>query len=345
MRAPLLLACGLLGCTAAKPPAGDDTAPVTTDTDTTPTDPTFTETLPPDALHILAAGSPAQGDLGHPLTELSVDLETRWFLDLPEYDGTAGTARQPNGDTVYVRSSLPPDYASALERVDADGNLLWSHDEFFFGDFAFAHGLAETPDGDFLIADTVMARVIAVTEDGELLWELPFTGSTTRLPNGLDLQTGTDGVTRIVVSELFRTGPETSDRVEVFQLGGRTDVPTLEWTFTGGEGSSERLWPHGPRFLEDGAVLVNFAARGQIARLEAGVVDTVVPEVPGVLAFPRDTLVLPDGTWLVADAGAEVVRIFDPLGSFQVVDAVAVPGVFGLARVDCAADGGLPCLQ
>lgn len=316
------------------------------DSDTTPTEiPPFEETLEPDALHVIAAGTPAPGDGGHALTELSLDLVAGWTLDLDGYDGSAGSVRQANGDTVYVRSSLPPDYASAIEAVDADGALLWSHDEMFAGDFAFAHGLAMTPDGDFLVADTIMSRVTAVSPAGATLWSLGFVvDGVTRLPNGLALGTDTEGVTRIVVTELFRAGLDTSDRVEVYRLGGRTDVPTLEWTWSGGSGTSGRVWPHGPRFLDDGSVLVNFAALGQVAHFVDGVPVEQAPATPGALAFPRDTLVLPDGTWLIADAGMELVRVYDPYGRFEVVGAVTAPGVFGLAPVVCAADGGLPCL-
>ncbi len=303
----------------------------------------FVETLDPDQLHVLAASSPALGDPGHALSELTVDLDVRWSVDFEDADGVAGAVRIPEGDTVYVRSALPPDFASTLERVTAGGALVWSHDEFFEGAFSFAHGLVVTPDGAYVIADTIQSRVFAVTEEGAVRWELTFReGGGGRLPNGLDLRTDAQGVTRIVVSLLAGGGG--SDRVAVYRLGGPTDVPTLEWTFEGGADRDDRLWPHGPRFLDDGTVMVSYAARGRIAHLVEGQEDWVVPEEPGVLAFPRDTLVLPDGTWLVADAAAEVLRIHDPLGRFEVVDAAYVPGVFGLTGVICGEGGGLPCL-
>ena len=318
-----------------------DSAPYSATSDTAAP---FVETLEPDELHILTVGSPAAGDPGHPVAELSASLEVRWSLDFDNSDGAAGAVRDLGGETTYVRSSLPPLCNSALERVGPDGTLLWSRTAFFSGNLSFAHGLVRTPEGDYVIADTILSRLFAVSEEGVVLWDFSFGQDAVRLPNGLDIQTGDDGITRIVVSELGSSITEDPDRVEVYRLGGRTDVPTIEWTFTGQSGADERLWPHGPRFLEDGSVMVNYAARGQIAHLNGGVEDWRVPETPGILAFPRDTVVLPDGTWLVADAGEEVLRVYDPFGSFQIVQAAYVPGVFSIQAVVCGDGGGLPCL-
>ncbi|MDP2309386.1 MAG: hypothetical protein Q8P18_25420 [Pseudomonadota bacterium] len=310
------------------------------------TAPAFVETLDPDQLHILAASSPALGDPGHPLAELSLDLEVRWSVDFDNGDGTAGAVRFDNGETVYVRTALPPNFFSSLERVAADGTLLWTQHAFFSDNLSFAHGLVRTPDGDYLIADTILSRVLSVSEEGVVQWELSFRDEGgARLPNGIDLQTDSSGVTRIVVSQLVPGSAARSDQIEVYRLGGRTELPTLEWSFVGGSGPTERLWPHGPRFMEDGTVMVSYAARGQIGHLVEGVEEWRVPEVPGVLAFPRDTVVLPDGSWLVADAAEEVLRVHDPLGRFEIVGAAYVPGVFGLTSVTCGEGGGLPCLD
>ncbi|MES2644582.1 MAG: hypothetical protein V4850_34160 [Myxococcota bacterium] len=306
----------------------------------------FVETLDPHVMHVLATSTPAPGDPGHAVTELSVTLDVQWAVDLDPGAGTAGAVRFENGDTVYVRSSLPPNFVSALERVDAAGALVWSQDAFFSGALSFAHGVVLTPDGDYVIADPIVSRVFGVSEAGEVLWELPFRSDAgTWHPNGLDLQTDAEGVTRIALSELVAPDSRRGERVEVYRLGGRTDTPTLEWSFEGGVGTAERLWPHGPRFMADGSVLVSWAALGQLARVEGGTEDWRVPEEPGVLAFPRDAVVLPDGSWLVADAAQEVLRVHDPLGAFEIVDAAYVPGVFGLTAVTCGSGGGLPCLQ
>lgn len=312
--------------------------------DTEPTAP-FVETLAPDAVHLLASSTPAPGDPGHALTELSVGLDARWALDLEPGKGAAGAVRYEAGETVYARSALPPDFSSALERVTSDGALVWSQDDFFSGALSFAHGLVLTPAGDYIVADAIASRVFAVSEAGDVLWELSFRSvEGSWHPNGLDLQTDAGGVTRIVVSELVAPDRRLPERVEVFRLGGRTDMPTLEWSFAGGTGADDQFWPHGPRFLADGTVIVSFAALGQIVHLVAGTEDWRVPEEPGVLAFPRDTVVLPDGTWLIADAAAEVLRVHDPLGRFEIVDVAYVPGVFGLTAVVCGEGGGLPCL-
>lgn len=316
------------------------------DSGSEPEAPPFVETLDPDVVHVLATSTPAPGDPGHALTELSVTLDVQWSVDLLPGEGTAGAVRYDEGDTVYVRSALPPNFVSALERVDAAGALIWSQDAFFTGALSFAHGVVRTPEGDFVIADPIVSRVFAVSEAGEELWNLPFRGDAGMWhPNGLDLRTDADGVTRIVVSELVAPDGRTPERVEVYRLGGRTDTPTLDWTFEGGVGTAERLWPHGPRFMDDGSVLISYAALGQIAHLVDGVEQVRVPEEPGVLAFPRDAVVLPDGSWLVADAAEEVLRVHDPLGRFEIVDAAFVPGVFGLVPVTCGEGGGLPCLR
>jgi len=323
----------LLGCAGPGPSRHTEPVP-------------FTETLDPDAIHILAAGSPAPGDPGHPLTELSLGLDPRWSLDLDDDDGIADALRFADGSTVYARSALPPNFDAALERVEADGSLDWSQDAFLGGVPTFLHGLALSPDGDYVVTDPIQARVVSVSEAGDVQWELSFRDDAgNRLPNGIDIATGPDGVARLVVSLLVFETSDLYEGVEVYRLGGRTEVPTLEWAFFGGPGSTDRRWPHGPRFLDDGSVMVSFAALGQVAHLVDGELDWVVPEEPGVLAFPRDVQVLPDGTWLVADGASEVLRIFDPLGRFEVVDAARTPGVFGLSLVTCGDGGGLPCLD
>ena len=330
----VLLACSATRTDSAMDSASEEGA------DTAP----FVDTLDPDQLHILTVGSPTPGDGGHPVAELSADLQRRWSVDFDNADGAAGAVRDASGGTTYVRASLPPLCHSALERVGPDGALIWSQNAFFAGNLSFAHGLVQTPAGDYILIDTILSRVFSVSEAGEVLWDLSFGHEQVRLPNGLDLQTDAEGVTRVVVTELGNTVTKDPDRIEVYRLGGRTDVPTVEWTFVGGSGTEDRLWPHGPRFLDDGSVMVNYAARGQIAHFNGGVEDWRVPETPGILAFPRDTLVLPDGTWLVADAAEEVLRVQDPMGIFRIVGAAYVPGVFGLRALECGAGGGLPCL-
>lgn len=307
--------------------------------------PPFVDSLNRHAVHILATATPAPGDPGHALTELSGTLDTQWSLDLGPGEGTAGAVRYPDGDTVYVRSGLPPAFVSALERVGPEGTLIWSQDSFFTGPVSFAHGVVVTPAGDFVIPDPLVNRVFAVSEAGDLLWDMSFQQEGGGwLPNGIDLQTDADGITRIALTELTEPWSPAAERVEVYRLGGRTDLPTLEWSFSAGSRPEDRLWPHGPRFLDDGSVMVSFGATGQIARLVDGAEDWRVPKEPGTLAFPRDVVVLPDGTWLVADAAAEVLRVYDPLGRFEIVGAASVPGVFSFAPVVCGEGGGLPCL-
>ena len=63
-----------------------------------------------------------------------------------------------------------------------------------------------------------------------------------------------------------------------------------------------------------------------------------------MFAFPRDAVFLSDGTLVVADAAAEVVRVADPHGEATVVGATQTPGVFGVSRVVCGDGEGVPCL-
>jgi hypothetical protein len=104
---------------------------------------------------------------------------------------------------------------------------------------------------------------------------------------------------------------------------------------------AEGSWPHGPGVLDDGTITVALSARGQVVGLRDGAQDWRVPELPGAVAFPRDAAFLPDGTLLLADGATELVRVADPFGAFEVVDAVAAPGIYCIDVVDCAEGGCL----
>ena len=67
-----------------------------------------------------------------------------------------------------------------------------------------------------------------------------------------------------------------------------------------------------------------------------------IPEEPGAMAFARDAVFLPDGSLVVADAAAEVLRVADPFGSFTVVDSRRAPGVYCVEALDCATEACLP---
>lgn len=320
----LLLACaGPNGDSGAAPDTGAPPAP-------------FVDPLDPDSLHVLACSSPAPGEGGHALTEVGLDLTPRWNADFDPTNGASGAVRLPDGNTTVVRVGIPPVVLSALDVVDSAGTTVSSDMDVFGGGFAFAHGLEHTPDGDYIIADVVWARVFAVSPEGEPLWDMSFTSEDgSRVPNGITLMTDSTGVTRLGVTALSRGVGGTTDSVQVYRLGARTDKPTLEWRYDAPSGDNERLWPHGPRFVGD-TLYVNLASRGQIAGFADGVEQWRVPPTAGILAFPRDVLPLSDGTWLVADAARDVLRIRDPLGAFEVVNAGSIPGVFSLVPLDCA---------
>lgn len=351
----------LIGCfNATCPPdtaggTGADTAPA------------WSDPLSPDAVHLLVHGTPSEGEVdaaGGPapaIREVGADLTPRWSLAFTatadaaadgqaDGSGSAGAIRHADGRTTYARTWPPPTLGSAIETVDAAGAPLASVDAFF-ARVAFAHGLVETPDGDWLVADTIAGRVVAVDPDGVVLWQQSFADEGATLwPNGVDLVVGDDGEARFVVTLLYHSGDTTTDRVELWRLGGRTDAPTREWSWPPADGSDPYLgaddatgvWPHGPHLAPDGTVTVSLAARGQIALLADGATTTVMPPAPGPLVFPRDAAWLPDGSLVVADAAAEVLRVADPTGAFAVVGALRAPGVYAVGVLDCATTACLP---
>jgi len=306
------------------------------DTDTAPF--VWEDTLDPDAVHLLVGSTPGEGNDGHPLEELAADFSPRWALDFGDTSGTAGAIRHPDGSTVYARTWPPPTLTSALEAVDADGARLWSLDSFF-APTSFVHGVVETPDGDFLVADTTQARVVAVDATGAELWELSWAESgAAHWPNGIALATGDDGVTRLAVTLLYEGGDDTSDHVELWRLGARGDVPTREWSWPPEGVDATQTWTHGPQILADGTVTAALAGRGQVVGIRDGAVAWTIPPEPGALGFPRDAVFLPDGSLLLADAASELLRVADPFGAFVVVAARSTPGIYSVGVLDCATD-------
>ena len=47
---------------------------------------------------------------------------------------------------------------------------------------------------------------------------------------------------------------------------------------------------------------------------------------------------------MIVDGEAELLRVADPTGRFQVVQALAVPGIFSVHLLACGGDDPLPCL-
>lgn len=298
----------------------------------------WVDPLDPDDVHILVGSTPGEGSGWGALEELGADFSDRWTLAFDDDAGTAGAIRHPDGSTTYARTWPPPALGSAIETVDAQGALLDSVNSFF-ARVSFVHGLVETPAGDWVIADTLAGRVISVDTAGTVLWELTWSGI---WPNGVAITTDDEGVTRIVVTFLYQSGSDTTDRIDVWRLGGRTEEPTREWTWPADGDDATGTWPHGPHFLPDGTVTAMLAGRGQLIGLREGEEVWRIPEEPGAMAFARDAVFLPDGSLVVADAAAEVLRVADPFGSFTVVDSRRAPGVYCVEALDCATEACLP---
>ncbi len=285
----------------------------------------------PASLHLLVSSTPDTPE-GPALEELDGDFEPIFALGFGDGSGGAGAFRREDGTTVYARTWPPPELGSAVEAIDAEGNLLWSLTEMF-SSLSFIHGVESGPDDSLVVADTSSGHVLAFDLEGNKLWSIDFVdGETIHWPNGIDVATGSDGVTRLAVSLLLQVGSG-SDYVDVYVLD---ETPELERRHEVGDAA----WPHGPH-LDGERLVVSLSARGQVVALEGDEELWRVPETPGALAFPRDAVFLPDGTMVVADAASELLRVYNPLDGFDDISGRATPGVFSVDLVDCAE---LPCM-
>jgi outer membrane protein assembly factor BamB len=331
----------LLGLAACDSSAGDTTR----DTGVPDTRPAFVDSLDPDGEHILVS-SLIYLD-GHALEELRPDLTSTWSYDLPPESGAQGAVRLEDGSTVFARTLAPPLFSSSFDLIDATGAIVWSYDDL--AAVGFFHGVQPTPAGDFVGLDTVSGAVISFDAAGTLLWSMGVSDAGADYhPNGISLFDYGDGDVRIAVSMLERTGNGDPDYLAVYTLGARDEVPTRVWRVPVAGFGGDGAWPHGPRLQADGSVTVCHSANGQVVGYDGVAGDELwrVPATgaPPLLAFPRDALFLSDGTLVVADAGAEVVRVDDAFGDPRVVAATQAPGVFGLSPIACGAGGGIPCL-
>lgn len=310
--------------------ACDRHAPKESDTDVGP----FVETLAPDDWHILMTSVPNPGEQGHALWEVAVDLSDRWSVDI-ENAGALGAIREPDGSTIYARSNTPPDLQSAIESVGPDGALQWSYNQMFSGGLSFSHGVARASDDTLIVLDTAFSRLTGIDMAGNIRWQYSVaSGDLALSPNGLDVTTADDGTVLIAVSGLYFSGSPTNDGLMLFELPDPHAAPTLRWRIN--DASFAGAWPHGPRF-HDGQITVNFGGRGQIVVFNLdGEEQQRFPETPGAVAFPRDAVFLPDGSLLLSDGGLELQRVWDPFGSFEVVDALTTSGIFSIHVLDCS---------
>jgi DNA-binding beta-propeller fold protein YncE len=123
-----------------------------------------------------------------------------------------------------------------------------------------------------------------------------------------------DGTTRYTVSTLAGApGQE-----------GLADGPVAQARFRS---------PHATLWDRDGSLLVTDIGNARVRRIRGGQVETVAGAEKGVFVYPMDIAFSSDGTLLVADAGANLIRTWTPADGVQtlrVVGALHTPhGVAG----------------
>lgn len=201
--------------------------------------------------------------------------------------------------TAEGRLTLLPVHESRVIAGDADGNvtlLAGTGDEGYTGDggpateatFAQPCGFALTDDGALWIADTLNGAVRRVDADGIVSTVLGGLPGVQRVRPGLD--------DHVLVADSY---------------GGRVlDLSPDGATIVLGEGY---VYPWSARLGWDGAVYVASSGESQVYRLVDGENELIAgsgqadfagdggPAVDASLSWPADTLLLPDGTLLIAD--------------------------------------------
>ena len=211
------------------------------------------------------------------------------------------------------RLLLLPTHESRVIANDAEGNVVviaGTGDEGYTGDggpateatFAQPGGLAVADDGALWVADTLNAAVRRVGLDGVVTTVLAD------IPGVQRVRPGVDG--HVLVADAF------AGRVLDLAPDGTTTLL--------GDGY---LYPWSARLGHDGAIYVASSGDHQIFRLvdgedeliagsgEAGFSGDGGPAVEASLSWPSDTLLLDDGTLLIADMqGGRVRSILTDLG-------------------------------
>jgi DNA-binding beta-propeller fold protein YncE len=123
-----------------------------------------------------------------------------------------------------------------------------------------------------------------------------------------------DGTTRYTVSTLAGTAGEK----------GFADGPVAQARFNS---------PHATLWDRDGSLLVTDIGNARVRRIRGGQVETVAGAEKGTFVYPMDISLAPDGTLLVADAGANLIRTWtkaDGVRTLRVVGGLHTPhGVAG----------------
>jgi DNA-binding beta-propeller fold protein YncE len=91
--------------------------------------------------------------------------------------------------------------------------------------------------------------------------------------------------------------------------------------------------PHATLWDRDGSLLVTDIGNARVRRIRAGQVETVAGAEKGTFVYPMDIALASDGTLLVADAGANLIRTWAPadgVRTLRVVGGLHTPhGVAG----------------
>ncbi len=211
-----------------------------------------------------------------PLVEVDETLTRVWEQDFGELEGRGaeGLDRDASGRTVYTRVT-GANTGGWVDVLGPDGALAWTWEGEGAGGLSFPHGVAWTPAGDLVVADTSARRLLSVDLNGQVLWEEPLP---TTAPNGLAIWTDTDGHSHLLVTgrhALAVGGSEDEELLNRYLLGDRDAPPSLTWSRVLPADADDQVQsPHGPAFLQDGDAL--YCARGQhqVVRVNASGEET-----------------------------------------------------------------------
>ncbi len=222
-------------------------------------------------------------------------------------DGTAGFADGIGGAARFHKpirlAALGPDsvvvadiFNHAIREVSLDGRvrtIVGGPDRKGYRDGAAEDAQIASPHG----VGVSPAGVIAVAE---------ASNHTIRL---LTPSRGAEGSKRYTVSTLAGAAGQEGER----------DGPAAEARFRS---------PHAALFDRDSSLVVPDIGNARVRRVREGRVVTVAGSEKGTFTYPMDAALAPDGTLLIADAGANLIRTWTAaggLGTLRVEGALHTP--------------------
>lgn len=285
--------------------------------------------------HLLLTGqAPYKDQILPGVWETDGDFNELWRQPLLQDQGGFGAVRVGQ-DTLLSRSGPPPDPNTAFDLINQDGEVIWSYDAAEAGALVFPHGVGMTPWGQYLVADAVTSRILAIGADGKVDW-IQYTAADRKGPSGFDIGI-VDGQPMLVATLLDEstTSIDTDDQVYAWWL--HEDGLDLAWKWPESMDLRIASWMHGAHFQHDGSLLVSVAGLGNIVELDPAT-GTELRRAPDddrtILAFPRDAVLLANGDMIVVDA-VELLRVRDPFGDFEIVDSIPAPLSYSVERLDC----------